>query len=317
MNSKSSRRSFLTTAAAAGAAFIAAPAILSGRGPVAVLPDAERPFTLGYAPSLGSFPELSGSKDPVDEIKFMHDMGFRALFDNGFPGRPEADQDRIAGEVHRLGMMMGPWVLYADFSKKSFVLDDPEVREMIVGLMKKAVEIGNRTGFKTALVVPGRYDERLHPDYQRSNVIENLKYCAEFAEPEGITIVIEPLNTLRDHPGLYLTQMPQAYQICAAVNNQSVKIVEDMYHQQITEGNLIPNIESCWDQIAAFHVGDNPGRNEPGTGEINYRNIFKYLRSRQYEGVICMEHGKSIKGREGEKRVIEAYRECDPDQEMT
>jgi hydroxypyruvate isomerase len=239
-------------------------------------------------------------------------MGFRALFDNGFPGRPVADQDRIAGEVQRLGMMMGPWVLYADFSKKSFVLDDPEVREMIGGLMKKAVEIGRRTGFKSALVVPGRYDERLHPDYQRSNVIENLKYCAEFAEPEGITIVIEPLNTLRDHPGLYLTQMPQAYQICAAVNNQSVKIVEDMYHQQITEGNLIPNIEACWDQIAAFHCGDNPGRNEPGTGEINYRNIFKYLRSRDYEGVICMEHGKSVKGMEGEKRVIEAYRECDP-----
>ena len=316
MNNKSSRRSFLTTAAAAGAAFIAAPALLSGRSPGAVIPDAEKPFTLRYAPSLGSFPELSGSKDPVDEIKFMFDMGFRALFDNGFPGRPEADQDRIAGEVHRLGMMMGPWVLYADFSKKSFVLDDPEVREMIGGLMKKAVEIGRRTGFKSALVVPGRYDERLHPDYQRSNVIENLKYCAEFAEPEGITIVIEPLNTLRDHPGLYLTQMPQAYQICAAVNNQSVKIVEDMYHQQITEGNLIPNIETCWDQIAAFHVGDNPGRNEPGTGEINYRNIFKYLRSREYEGVICMEHGKSIKGREGEKRVIEAYRECDPVQEM-
>lgn len=312
MSNKSSRRSFLTTAAAAGAALFAAPAILSGRSSVSVIPQAEKPFTLRYAPSLGSFPELSGSKDPIDEIKFMYDMGFRALFDNGFPGRSEADQDRIAGEVHRLGMMMGPWVLYADFSKKSFVLNDPEVKEMIGGLMKKAVEIGRRTGFKTALVVPGRYDERLHPDYQRSNVIENLKYCAEFAEPEGITIVIEPLNTLRDHPGLYLTQMPQAYQICAAVNNQSVKIVEDMYHQQITEGNLIPNIETCWDQIAAFHCGDNPGRNEPGTGEINYRNIFKYLRSREYEGVICMEHGKSIKGREGEKRVIEAYRECDP-----
>ncbi|MCU0367136.1 MAG: TIM barrel protein [Bacteroidales bacterium] len=312
MNNKSSRRSFLTTAAAAGAALFAAPALLSGRSSSAVIPDAEKPFTLRYAPSLGAFPELSGSKDPLDEIKFMYDMGFRALFDNGFPGRPEADQDRIAGELHRLGMMMGPWVLYADFSKKSFVLDDPEVREMIGGLMKKAVEIGRRTGFKSALVVPGRYDERLHPDYQRSNVIENLKYCAEFAEPEGITIVIEPLNTLRDHPGLYLTQMPQAYQICAAVNNQSVKIVEDMYHQQITEGNLIPNIEACWDQIAAFHCGDNPGRNEPGTGEINYRNIFKYLRSRDYEGVICMEHGKSVKGMEGEKRVIEAYRECDP-----
>jgi hydroxypyruvate isomerase len=142
-------------------------------------------------------------------------------------------------------------------------------------------------------------------------VIDNLKYCAEIAEPEDMTIVIEPLNTLHDHPGLYLTQMPQAYQVCEAVNSPSVKIVNDIYHQQITEGNLIPNIEACWDQIAAFHVGDNPGRNEPTTGEINFRNIFKYLQSRDYKGVICMEHGRSIKGPEGVKRVIEAYRECD------
>ena len=239
-------------------------------------------------------------------------MGFTALFDNGFPGRPPAEQDRIAAEVSRLGMMMGPWVLYADFSKRSFVLDDAEVKEMLKGKMKESVEIARRTGFNMALMVPGRYDESLHPDYQRSNVIENLKYCAGFAEPEGVTIVIEPLNTLHDHPGLYLTQMPQAYQICESVNSPAVKIVEDMYHQQITEGNLIPNIEASWDQIAAFHVGDNPGRNEPGTGEINYRNIFKYLLSRDYKGVICMEHGKSVKGKEGEKKVIEAYRECDP-----
>lgn len=312
MSNKSSRRSFLTSAAAAGAGLLAAPAIMRGSSIRAGLPDAEKPFTLRYAPSLGAFPELSGSKDPVDQIKFIHSMGFTALFDNGFPGRPQDEQDRIAREVQQLGMMMGPWVLYADFSKRSFVLNEPEVRVMIEGLMKKCIEIGRRTGFKNALVVPGRYDERLHPDYQRSNVIDNLKYCAELAEPEGITIVIEPLNTLRDHPGLYLTQMPQAYQICTAVNNPSVKIVEDVYHQQITEGNLIPNIEACWDQISAFHAGDNPGRNEPGTGEINYRNIFKYLRSRDYKGVICMEHGKSVKGSEGEKKVIEAYRECDP-----
>jgi len=162
-----------------------------------------------------------------------------------------------------------------------------------------------------SLMVPGRYDERLHPDYQRSNVIDNLKYCAEIAEPKGITIVIEPLNTLQDHPGLYLTEMPQAYQICDAVDSKSVKIVEDMYHQQITEGNLIPNIVACWDRIGAFHVGDNPGRNEPTTGEINYRNILKFLREKDYKGVICMEHGRSMNGPEGEKRVIDAYRECD------
>jgi hydroxypyruvate isomerase len=312
MDNKRSRRSFLTSAAATGAVLFAAPALLRGSTHVSPLPDPDKPFTLGYAPSIGMFRELCGSDDAVDNIKFIHDRGFRVVFDNGFPGRTPKEQELIAAEVQRLGMMMGPWVLYADFSKTSFVLSTQEVRDFLKAKMQEGIDIARRTGFKMALVVPGRYDEKLHPDFQRSNVIDNLKYCAEIAEPEGLTVVIEPLNTLSDHPGLYLTQMPQAYQICDAVNSPAIKIVEDMYHQQITEGNLIPNIEACWDQIAAFHVGDNPGRNEPTTGEINYRNIFKYLHSRDYKGVICMEHGRSIEGPEGIKRVIEAYRECDP-----
>jgi hydroxypyruvate isomerase len=312
MENRRSRRSFLTGAAVTGAALFAAPALLSGRSTASSVPDADRSFTLGYAPYVDMFRELCGSDDAIDNIKFIHDMGFRAVFDNGLPGRPPAEQERIAAELQRLGMMMGPWVLYADFSKTSFVLNTQEVRDFLKAKMLEGVDIVRRTGFKMALVVPGRYDERLHPDYQRSNVIDNLKYCAEIAERGGMTIVIEPLNTLSDHPGLWLTQMPQAYQVCDAVNSPSVKIVEDLYHQQITEGNLIPNIEACWDQIAAFHVGDNPGRNEPTTGEVNFKNIFKYLYSRDYKGVICMEHGRSIEGPEGIKRVIEAYRECDP-----
>lgn len=307
-----SRRSFLRGAAAAGTALFAAPALLGGRSRTALLPDAERPFRLAYAPSTGMFRELCGSDDPVDNLQFIYDKGFRAVFDNGLPGRPAAEQERIASAIQRLGLMMGPWVLHADFSKTSFVLPHREVRDFLTTKMEEGIDIAKRTGFKMALVVPGRYDERLHPDLQRANVIDNLRYCAELTEPEGITLVLEPLNTLRDHPGLWLTEMPQAYQVCKAVDSPAVKIVEDIYHQQITEGNLIPNMEACWDQIAAFHVGDNPGRNEPTTGEINYRNIFSYLHSRDYEGVICMEHGRSVKGPEGVKKVIEAYRECDP-----
>jgi len=307
-----SRRSFLRGAAAAGAALFTAPALLRGRSRTALLPDADKPFRLAYAPSIGMFRELCGSDDPLDNLQFIYDKGFRAVFDNGLPGRPAVEQERIASAIQRLGLMMGPWVLHADFSNSSFVLPHREVRDFLTVKMEEGIDIAKRTGFKMALVVPGRYDEKLHPDLQRANVIDNLRYCADLTEPEGIILVLEPLNTLRDHPGLWLTQMPQAYQVCKAVDSPAVKIVDDIYHQQITEGNLIPNIEACWDQIAAFHVGDNPGRNEPTTGEINYRNIFSYLHSRDYQGVICMEHGRSIKGPEGVKKVIEAYRECDP-----
>jgi hydroxypyruvate isomerase len=97
-----------------------------------------------------------------------------------------------------------------------------------------------------------------------------------------------------------LTRIPQAYEICRAVASPSCKILNDMYHQQITEGNLIPNIELAWEELAAFHVGDNPGRNEPTTGEINYRNIFRYLYQKGYQGALCMEHGQSLEGKAGD-----------------
>jgi hydroxypyruvate isomerase len=99
--------------------------------------------------------------------------------------------------------------------------------------------------------------------------------------------------------------------MCKAVNSPSCKILFDIYHQQISDGNLIPNIERCWDEIAYFQAGDNPGRNEPGTGEINYRNVFRHLHAKGFTGVVGMEHGNSIKGKEGEAAVIRAYREAD------
>ena len=307
-----SRRNFIKKATT-GAAILAAPSFLgsskaSGQQKAT---DATAPFKLKYAPSIGMFSEHAG-KEIIDNIKFCYDMGFRAMFDNGLMSRPVEDQVKLANEMKRLGMELGPFVLYADFAVTSFVLNEPETHEMLVNKMKEGVEVAKRTDVKWALVVPGRYDEKLHRDFQTANVIDNLRYCCDVVEPAGLTIVLEPLNTLRDHPGLFLNGIPQTYSICRAVNRPSCKIVEDIYHQQITEGNLIPNMEAAWSEIASFHCGDNPGRNEPTTGEINYKNVFKYIYSRKYTGVICMEHGISQRGtKEGEARVIQAYRECD------
>jgi len=307
-----SRRSFLKKATTTGAVILTAPVVLGSAAGLSKqkASDATAPFKLKYAPSLGMFPEHAG-KDPIDNIKFCYDMGFRAMFDNGLMNRPVEDQVKIADQMKTLGMELGPFVLYADFSVTSFVLNDSDTRNMLVNKMKEGVEVAKRTGVKWALVVPGRYDEKLHKDFQTGNVIDNLRYCCDVMEPAGLTIVLEPLNTLRNHPGLFLTGIPQTHAICRAVNRPVCKIVNDIYHQQITEGNIIPNIEYAWSEIGAFHCGDNPGRNEPTTGEINYRNVFKYIYSKNYQGVICMEHGLSSRTKEGEARVIQAYRECD------
>ncbi|MCE1198634.1 MAG: TIM barrel protein [Marinilabiliales bacterium] len=266
-------------------------------------------FKLRYAPGFGAFSESAG-KDPIDNIHFCHDQGFRAMFDNGFMGRPTEEQDKIAAEMARLDMKMGPFVLYADFSKESMVLKDAEIRQMLVDKVKAGVEICKRTGLKWALMVPGRYNEHMDWGYQTANVIDTLRELSDIALQGGMTIVLEPLNK-RDHPGLFLTGMAQTFAICRGVNSPACKIVDDIYHQQITEGNLIPNIEASWSEIGAFHLGDNPGRKEPGSGEINFNGVFRYIASKGYDDVLCMEHGKSLKGKEGELALIEAYRKAD------
>ncbi|MGQ7869753.1 hydroxypyruvate isomerase family protein [Sunxiuqinia sp. sy24] len=267
-------------------------------------------FKLKYAPGLGTFKELAGN-DPIDQIKFMHDQGFRAIFDNGLMHKEPALQEKIANELARLGMDLGPFVLYADFGVKSFVTQNPEIKEMLKKKMQEGLECAKRTNAKTALVVPGRFADNLEWDYQTANVIENMRMCCEVVEPAGLKLVLEPLNAWSDHPGLFLTKIPQTHMICQAVNSPSCKLVNDLYHQQITEGNLIPNIDKAWDSIAAFHIGDNPGRKEPGTGEINYVNVFKHIHSKDYDGVLCCEHGRSLPGKEGELAFIEAYRKAD------
>jgi len=254
----------------------------------------------------------NAGQDPIDSIKFCYDQGFRAVFDNNFMRRTPEEQEKIMNELNRLGMDFGPFVLMADSGKQDFVLNTTEVRDMLIAKMKEGVEVSKRTGAKLALVVPGRYDMRLPMEYQTANVIDNLRYCCDVVEPEGMTIVLEPLNHYVNHPGVFLTGIPQAYAICRAVNRPSCKIVNDIYHQQISEGNLIYNINAAWSEIAAFHLGDNPGRNEPTTGEINFKSIFRHLYNKKYNGTLCMEHGISQRGsKEGELRVIEAYRECD------
>lgn len=100
---------------------------------------------------------------------------------------------------------------------------------------------------------PGHVDLKLHKGYQTANVVASLKQAAALLEPHNITMVLEPLN-FRNHPGLFLTESPQAYEICKAVDSPSCKILFDIYHQQIQEGNLIPNMAACWDEIAYIQV---------------------------------------------------------------
>ena len=299
------RRTYLTAGLAAGVTVANAAVSIGQSG---TKPTGKRDFKLNYAPHFGMFKECAGN-DLLDQLQFMGDEGFTAFEDNGMMKRPVDLQEKIRVKMIRLGMTMGVFVANADFAHKTFV--DLKNRDMLVDKMKAAVEVSKRVNAKWCTVVPDAYDPKLEWDYQTANVIENLRWCAEVCEPSGLVMVLEPLNPWTNHPGLFLTKIPQAYQICRAVNSPSCKILDDLYHQQITEGNLIPNMDMAWDEIAYFQVGDNPGRKEPTTGEINYRNVFKHIHGKGFKGIVGMEHGNSRPGKDGELAVIEAYASVD------
>lgn len=268
-------------------------------------------FNLKYAPHFGMFQNNAG-RNLIDQLKFMADMGFTALEDNGMKGRSTSTQNRVAREMETLNMEMGVFVAHQIYwSEPNLASGDPDKLEEFLDDIKSSVEVAKRVNAKWMTVVPGHVDLKLQMDYQTANVVEALRRASEILEPHDLVMVLEPLNHWTNHPGMFLSEIPQSYQICRAVDSPSCKILFDIYHQQITEGNIIPNIDRAWDEVAYFQIGDNPGRNEPGTGEINYRNIFRHIHSKGFDGIMGMEHGNASSGREGEQAVIDAYRAAD------
>ncbi len=271
---------------------------------------AENQFKLKYAPHLGMFKHSAGD-DPIDQLKFMADVGFKAFEDNGMKGRDKSLQEKMASQMAGTGMEMGVFVAHnIHWQEPNLASGDKDKREEFLKDIEGSVEVAKRVNAKWMTVVPGHVDLRKDMGYQTANVVESLRRACDILEPHGLVMVLEPLNFM-NHPGLFLTKAAQGYEICRAVDSPSCKILFDIYHQQITEGNLIPNIDASWTEIGYFQIGDNPGRKEPTTGEINYLNVFKHIHSKSTDFIMGMEHGNSIDGKKGEERLIQAYLEVD------
>lgn len=300
------RRKFIQNSLLTTAAISATP--IASIAQSAVNTSNETTFKLKFAPHIGMFKHHAGD-DPIDQLNFMADKGFTAFEDNEMRNRPINIQEKMSQTMQDRQMTMGVFVAHKIYWKEPNLASGKKAyRNEFLKDIKDSVEVAKRVKAKWITVVPGHVDLNQNNDYQTAHVIDTLKKASSILEPDGIIMVLEPLN-FRNHPGLFLTESPQAFQICKAVNSPSCKILFDIYHQQIQEGNLIPNIETCWNEIAYFQIGDNPGRNEPTTGEINYKNVFKFIYDRGYKGILGMEHGNSIVGKAGEERVIKAYQE--------
>jgi hydroxypyruvate isomerase len=269
---------------------------------------AEKTFALNFAPHEGTFKNHAGANF-IDQIKFMNAQGFRALEDNGMLNRPVEEQEKIGNELSRLGMTMGVFVVDGgDNWKTSLTTGKQEFKDNFIKTCRLSVETAKRVNAKWMTVVPGFYDRSNPIGIQTANVVDALRRAAEIFEPHELIMVLEPLS---DTPDLFMRTSDQTYELCKAVKSPACKILYDIYHMQRNEGNLINNIDRCFEEIAYFQIGDNPGRNEPTTGEINYKNIFKHVHEKGYRGVWGMEHGNSKNGKEGELALIKSYRETD------
>lgn len=302
------RRKFIRNSFLSGAAVVTAGQSFAQKKNEISLTE-NKPFNLDYAFHDGMF-KNNGGNDFLDQIKWAYDQGFRSIEDNGMMARPVEQQKKIGDLLAKLGMKMGVFVITSDnwHWKTSLTTGKQEFIDRMMKDCKEAVEVSKRVNAKWMTVVPGNYERTLSHDMQTANVIVALRKGAEILEPHGLVMVLESLS---DNPDLFLRGTNQAYMICKAVNSSACKFLFDMYHMQRNEGNIIANIDKVWEETGYFQIGDNPGRKEPGTGEMNYKNIFKHISNKGYKGILGMEHGNSIAGKEGEIALIKAYREAD------
>ena len=306
-NSCMERRFFLRNTALASAAVLASNGLSAS--PEENAPDNAAPFKLDYAIHQGLFSNHAG-KEFTDEIKFAYDNGFRSIEDNGMMKRSPEEQEKIGKLLAKLGMRMGVFVITSDnwHWQTTLTTGKQEWTDKMIADCKIAVEVAKRTNAKWMTVVPGNYDRSQSLEMQTAHVIDALRRGADILAPHGLVMVLESLS---DNPDLFLRYSDQAFAICRAVNSPACKILYDAYHMQRNEGNIINNINRCWDEMGYFQIGDNPGRKEPTTGEMNYKNIFKHLHSKGFAGILGMEHGKAQAGKAGELALIQAYREVD------
>jgi hydroxypyruvate isomerase len=168
-------------------------------------------------------------------------------------------------------------------------LTDPDGVDEAAADLRESIATAADVGCPNLIVTVGQEREDLDRDAQHEAIVSVLDRVADDAEDADVTLGLEPLNTAVDHPGYYLTSSDEGYEIVEAVDSPAVKLLFDVYHQQITEGNVTENLTGNLDHVGYVHIADVPGRHEPGTGEINYPNVLAALADAGYDGYVGCE----------------------------
>ena len=244
--------------------------------------------------------------DFYDRFKAAKDSGLDAAEFWGFAGR---DLGRVREECDKNGLTLAACCVSgtgeaADRFNQKKLLYRAGIEDFL-DVTRQTVEAAKILNCKTFIDTVGQERNDATRYEQHKNIVLALKAAAPIYEDAGLTMVVEPLNTLTDHKGYFLASSYEAFSILEEVGSPAIKLLYDVYHQQITEGNLIPQIKKNIDLIGHFHVADNPGRNEPGTGEINYKKIFEVIGETGYDKFVGLEYRPTMPEAETMKALLE------------
>lgn len=222
-----------------------------------------------------------GDMDIPDAVKLVADAGIGAF---EFWGWWDKDIDAIVAARDTHGMEI------AACCTRFISLVDPAARNDYLAGLQETIAAAQKLNVKTIISQVGDARPGVDRKEQRDFLVAGLKAAAPLLADGDVTLVIEPLNELVDHAGYYLVRSDEAFAIIDEVASPHVKVVFDIYHQQISEGHLIDNITSNIDKIAHFHAAGNPGRNELYRGEIDYPSVFKAIHKAGYQGYVGLEY---------------------------
>ncbi len=220
--------------------------------------------------------------DAMDQVK---KAGYQAI---EFWTWWDKDMDAVANAQQRLGLEV------ATFCTKFVNPGDPGLQADYLAGLKESAAVAKRLGCSTLIAQAGwefeSFPKEITRKQHRAALLDTMRRAAEFVEKEGITLVIEPLNTKVNHPGYHLSTSEDSFDLIDRIGSKQVKILFDIYHQQITEGDLIRNITENIDKIGHFHAAGNPGRNEITKGEIAYRHVFEAIKALGYDRYVGLEY---------------------------
>jgi len=202
----------------------------------------------------------------------------------------DADVVRVKKTAGSFGLGMDTLLGSPDWSKRPVSMVDPAHREAFLADVRRAIGYARKLEIPQIILMSGNAIAGRTHDEQYASLLEGDKRAGDLAAEAKLTMIVEPLNSLVNHKGFFLTTCTEGLKLIREVDNPHVRLLFDLYHEQVQQGNVIRTLTEAAPQAAVFHVADNPGRNDPGTGEMNYPNIYKAIQKTGFAGYLTMEY---------------------------